>query len=100
MMEELASGEEPHLLITDILLNFMDGIDLIASLAKLRDRVKRRMEYPIFVISAFWTKGIAARIKEFTCSHLNVTYLAKPIDVPTFLNALEGQLNILREKQE
>ena len=99
-MEELYFGEEPHLLITDILLNHMDGIGLIASLAKLRDCARRRIEYPIFVISAFWTQGIEARIKDFTRAHLNVTYLPKPIDIPTFRNALERQLNILRKKQE
>jgi len=72
-------GEAPDVLVTDVRLPGMDGIDLVRRVRTLKP------ELPIVVMSAFGTETLKREAK----SEGALTFLEKPVDLDRFRSVLE-----------
>ncbi|MEO6573929.1 MAG: response regulator [Polyangiaceae bacterium] len=80
----LARGERPDLILMDIQLPGMDGLEAIALLRK--DVATRPI--PVIALTALAMKGDEERIRAAGCDG----YIAKPIRYQEFLAAISAQL--------
>ena len=80
----LARAEQPNLILMDIQLPGMDGLQAIALLK--RDNVTR--EIPIIALTALAMKGDEERIRAAGCEG----YIAKPMRYQEFLTTIAAQL--------
>jgi two-component system, cell cycle response regulator DivK len=80
----LARSERPHLILMDIQLPGMDGIEAMALLKK--DIATHAI--PVIALTALAMKGDEARIRAAGCDG----YIAKPIVYKEFLAAVAAQL--------
>ncbi|WP_264573716.1 MULTISPECIES: response regulator [unclassified Sphingobium] len=77
-----ASAFQPDLIITDIQLPHVNGLDLIASF-----RADAALtETPIMAVTAYAAPGDEARIREAGAN----AYVSKPISVLMFMNVVNG----------
>lgn len=92
-VEPVADGSEvlatartssPDLIIMDIQLPGISGVDLIAAAKK--DRVLR--DIPVLAVTAFAGKGDEERIREAGAAG----YLSKPVSIIPFMNAVKELL--------
>ena len=82
---ERAKAFFPNLVIMDIQLQDISGLDLIAGLK--RDSALR--DIPVLAVTAYAGKGDEERIRQVGAEG----YLAKPVSITTFMNAVRGLLN-------
>src|SRR5450432_4104701 len=80
----LARGEQPNLILMDIQLPGMDGLEATALLK--RDESTRAI--PVIALTALAMKGDEARIRAAGCDG----YIAKPMRYPEFLKTVAEQL--------
>ena len=80
----LARDEQPHLILMDIQLPGMDGLEATALLK--RDEATRAI--PVIALTALVMKGDEARIRRAGCDG----YIAKPLDYKDFLAVVSAQL--------
>ena len=92
-VEPVADGEHvlatarsttPDLIIMDIQLPGMSGVDLIA--AAKRDQALK--DIPVLAVTAFAAKGDEERIRSAGASG----YLSKPVSIMPFMNAVKALL--------
>jgi len=81
---ETARSSEPDLIIMDIQLPGMSGVDLIA--AAQRDQALK--DIPVLAVTAFAAKGDEERIRSAGASG----YLSKPVSIMPFMNAVKQLL--------
>ena len=79
----LARNEQPHLILMDIQLPGMDGLEATALLK--RDAATRAI--PVIALTALAMKGDEARIRAAGCDG----YIAKPLDYKNFLDVVSAQ---------
>ena len=84
MVLETARANEPDLIIMDIQLPGVSGVDLIA--AAKRESALR--EIPVLAVTAFAAKGDEERIRSAGAAG----YLAKPVSIMPFMNAVKELL--------
>ena len=82
---ELARKHHPALIIMDIQLPEISGLE-VTKMLKKDDEVKH---IPVIAVTAFAMKGDEEKILEGGCEG----YIAKPISVPKFLEAVDKALN-------
>ena len=82
---ERARMFEPNLVIMDIQLPNVSGLDLIASLK--RDITLR--EIPVLAVTAYAGKGDEERIRDVGAEG----YLAKPVSIGPFMSAVKGLID-------
>ena len=82
---ERAKAFFPNLVIMDIQLQDISGLDLIAGLK--RDSALR--DIPVLAVTAYAGKGDEERIRQVGAEG----YLAKPVSITPFMNAVRGLLN-------
>lgn len=82
---ERAKSFGPNLVIMDIQLQDISGLDLIAGLK--RDSALR--DIPVLAVTAYAGKGDEERIRQVGAEG----YLAKPVSITPFMNAVRGLLN-------
>jgi two-component system cell cycle response regulator DivK len=82
---ERARSFVPNLVIMDIQLQDISGLDLIAGLK--RDSALR--DIPVLAVTAYAGKGDEERIRQVGAEG----YLAKPVSITPFMNAVRGLLN-------
>lgn len=80
----LARAEAPHLILMDIQLPGMDGLEAIAVLK--RDEATRAI--PVIALTALAMKGDEERIRAVGCDG----YIGKPIRYKEFLATIAAQL--------
>jgi two-component system cell cycle response regulator DivK len=80
----LARDEQPALILMDIQLPGMDGLEAVAQLK--REEVTRSI--PVIALTALAMKGDEERIRAAGCEG----YIAKPIRYRDFLDAVTAQL--------
>ena len=80
----LARAEQPHLILMDIQLPGMDGLEATAQL-KLDDATRR---IPVIALTALAMKGDEERILAAGCDG----YIAKPMRYQEFLATIAAQL--------
>jgi two-component system cell cycle response regulator DivK len=80
----LAHAEKPDLILMDIQLPEISGLDLI----KMMKEDESLKTIPIIAITAFAMKGDEEKIRLSGCND----YLAKPISVATFLSTTQKYL--------
>jgi two-component system, cell cycle response regulator DivK len=80
----LARDEQPHLILMDIQLPGMDGLEATARLK--RDDATRAI--PVIALTALAMKGDEARIRAAGCDG----YIAKPLDIKDFLAVVSAHL--------
>jgi len=80
----LARGEQPHLILMDIHLPGMDGLEATALLK--RDAATRAI--PVIALTALAMKGDEERIRAAGCDG----YIAKPMRYQEFLATIAAQL--------
>jgi two-component system cell cycle response regulator DivK len=80
----LARAEQPHLILMDIQLPGMDGLEATA-LLKRDDRTRA---IPVIALTALAMKGDEARILTAGCDG----YIAKPLDYKGFLAVISAHL--------
>ena len=80
----LARGEQPHLILMDIHLPGMDGLEATALLK--RDVATRAI--PVIALTALAMKGDEERIRAAGCDG----YIAKPMRYQEFLATIAAQL--------
>ena len=80
----LARDEQPNLILMDIQLPGMDGLE--ATLLLKRDEATRAI--PVIALTAFAMKGDEERIRAAGCDG----YIAKPMHNQEFLAAIAAQL--------
>jgi two-component system cell cycle response regulator DivK len=80
----LARGERPSLILMDIQLPGMDGLDAVGLLK--RDDATRAI--PVIALTALAMKGDEERIRAAGCDD----YVAKPMDYKKFLATVATQL--------
>ena len=78
---ELARGEKPDLILMDIQLPEVSGLDVTAWL-KDDDELQH---IPVIAVTAFAMKGDEERIREGGCE----AYISKPISVVAFLETVK-----------
>ena len=81
---ETARGSSPDLIIMDIQLPGVSGVDLIAE-AKQDQSLKH---IPVLAVTAFAAQGDEERIRSAGASG----YLAKPVSIMPFMNAVKELL--------
>ena len=81
---ETARGAKPDLIIMDIQLGGVSGVDLIA--AAKRDVALK--EIPVLAVTAFAAKGDEERIRQAGTAG----YLSKPVSIMPFMNAVKELL--------
>jgi two-component system cell cycle response regulator DivK len=77
---EIVKNEEPDLILMDIQLNEMSGIDIIKELKENPET----SDIPIIAITAFAMKNDEAKISESGCD----MYLSKPVSIDLFFDVL------------
>ena len=82
---ERAKAFFPNLVIMDIQLQDISGLDLSAGLK--RDSALR--DIPVLAVTAYAGKGDEERIRQVGAEG----YLAKPVSITPFMNAVRGLLN-------
>jgi two-component system, cell cycle response regulator DivK len=82
----LARGEHPNLILMDIQLPGMDGLEAIGLLK--RDEATR--DIPVIALTALAMKGDETRIRAAGCDG----YIAKPMRYKEVLAAIEAQLAV------
>jgi len=82
---ELARQHEPDLILMDIQLPEISGLD-VTRMLKADDGLKH---IPVIAVTAFAMKGDEEKIREGGCED----YIAKPISVPNFLETINKHLN-------
>jgi two-component system cell cycle response regulator DivK len=80
----LARDDQPHLILMDIQLPGMDGLEATARLK--RDEATRAI--PVIALTALAMKGDEARIRAAGCDG----YIAKPLDIKDFLAVVSAHL--------
>jgi two-component system, cell cycle response regulator DivK len=80
----LARGEQPQLILMDIQLPGMDGLE--ATVLLKRDETTRAI--PVIALTALAMKGDEARIRAAGCDG----YIAKPLQYKDFLAVVSAQL--------
>jgi two-component system cell cycle response regulator DivK len=80
----LARDEQPHLILMDIQLPGMDGLE--ATMLLKRDEATRAI--PVIALTALAMKGDEARIRAAGCDG----YIAKPLAYKDFLAVVAAQL--------
>ena len=80
----LARREQPHLILMDIQLPGMDGLEATA-LLKAGDDTR---DIPVIALTALAMKGDEERIRAAGCDG----YIAKPMGYPQFLATVAAQL--------
>ena len=80
----LARREQPHLILMDIQLPGMDGLEATA-LLKAGDDTR---DIPVIALTALAMKGDEERIRAAGCDG----YIAKPMGYPEFLATVAAQL--------
>jgi len=80
----LARNEQPHLILMDIQLPGMDGLE--ATVLLKRDAATRAI--PVIALTALAMKGDEARSRAAGCDG----YIAKPLDYKNFLAVVSAQL--------
>jgi two-component system cell cycle response regulator DivK len=80
----LARDEQPHLILMDIQLPGMDGLEATALLKQ--DDATRAI--PVIALTALAMKGDEARIRNAGCDG----YVAKPLEYKEFLAVVSAQL--------
>ncbi|MDP9002568.1 MAG: response regulator [Myxococcota bacterium] len=80
----LARAEAPHLILMDIQLPGMDGLEAVAVLK--RDEATRAI--PVIALTALAMKGDEERIRSVGCDG----YIGKPIRYKEFLATIAAQL--------
>lgn len=80
-IEELVLKERPDLILMDIQLNGISGIDLI----RILKRNEATKNIPIIAVTAFAMKNDEARIVASGCE----VYLSKPISISSFFEAID-----------
>jgi two-component system cell cycle response regulator DivK len=80
----LARNERPQLILLDIQLPGMDGLE--ATVLLKRDAATR--DIPVIALTALAMKGDEARIRAAGCDG----YIAKPLDYKNFLAVVSAQL--------
>jgi two-component system, cell cycle response regulator DivK len=80
----LARGEQPNLILMDIQLPGMDGLEATALLKQ--DHATRTI--PVIALTALAMKGDEERIRAAGCDG----YVAKPMDYQDFLATITAQL--------
>ncbi|GAB4167930.1 MAG: cell-cycle response regulator DivK [Rickettsiaceae bacterium] len=78
---EIALSQKPDLILMDIQLNGVSGIDLISAL-KVN---KQTSHIPIIAITAFAMKQDEAKISKSGCD----MYLSKPVSIDSFFKAIQ-----------
>ena len=82
---ERAKAFFPNLVIMDIQLQDISGLDLIAGLKS----DSQLCDIPVLAVTAYAGKGDEERIREVGAEG----YLAKPVSIVPFMNAVKGLLN-------
>jgi CheY-like chemotaxis protein len=82
MREALASGLRPDLVLMDMQLAGVDGLELVAELR----RDSANAELPVVALTAHAMRGDRERFVAGGCDG----YIAKPIDVKTFVRDVQG----------
>ena len=80
-IQELVEKEKPDLILMDIQLNGISGIDLIRMLKRNSDT----KHIPIIAVTAFAMKNDEARISASGCE----IYLSKPVSIGSFFEAVD-----------
>lgn len=80
----LARDEQPNLILMDIQLPGMDGLE--ATMLLKRDDATRTI--PVIALTALAMKGDEERIRAAGCD----SYIAKPLDYRNFLATISAQL--------
>lgn len=83
---ELARSEKPDLILMDIQLPEISGLDVTKSL-KADEELK---SIPVIAVTAFAMKGDEQKIREGGCED----YISKPISITNFLETVRKHLNI------
>jgi two-component system cell cycle response regulator DivK len=83
----LAPDQQPHLILMDIQLPGMDGLEA-TTLLKQDDATRA---IPVFALTALAMKGDEARIRAAGCDG----YIAKPLAYKDFLAVIPAQLAVL-----
>jgi two-component system cell cycle response regulator DivK len=83
----LARDEQPHLILMDIQLPAMDGLE--ATVLLKRDEATRAI--PVIAVTAMAMKGDEERIRAAGCDG----YVAKPMDYHSLLEAVAAQLALV-----
>ena len=81
---ELVKSELPHLILMDIQLNGISGIDIIKTIKNLEET----KHIPIIAITAFAMKHDEARIIQSGCN----MYISKPVSIDNFYKAIDNFL--------
>ena len=82
---ERARSFGPNLVIMDIQLQDVSGLDLIAGMK----HDVALCDIPVLAVTAYAGKGDEERIREVGAEG----YLAKPVSIVPFMNAVKGLLN-------
>jgi two-component system cell cycle response regulator DivK len=88
--EAMAADEQPDLIIMDIQLPHISGIDIIKAIKA----TKSLQHIPILAVTAFAMQDDEEKIMAAGCEG----YLAKPISIGPFINAVHKHLDIVGEK--
>ncbi len=81
---EIVMNQSVDLIITDIVMPVMDGINLLK-----RIKVSPKLNHiPVFVISSLANPAMEKELEQFGVDHL----IYKPVSPPKLLEALEGTL--------
>ena len=91
MVEELVRAHHPDLILMDIQLPEISGIDIIKWL-KAQDDLR---DIPVIAVTAFAMKGDEERIRASGCE----AYLSKPISVMPFLETVKRFLGEEDDKE-
>lgn len=83
---KIAERERPKLILMDIQLNGLSGIDLIK---ELKNNQKTK-DIPIISVTAFAMKNDEARVTASGCD----LYLSKPVSIDSFFKAVNKFLKI------
>ena len=76
------SDFQPDLIITDVMMPVMDGVELIRRLGQMPSMVA----VPVVAITADGTAETERRVREAGA----VDFIVKPVDIPTLLERLYG----------
>ncbi len=89
---ELVIASKPDLILMDIHLNGLSGIDLV----RILKNDSKTAHIPIIVITAFAMKMDEARISKSGCD----MYLSKPVSIDKFFKAVEKFLSPTRDNKK
>lgn len=81
---EMARNEQPDLILMDIQLPEVSGLDITRQL-KSEDDIKH---IPVIAVTAFAMKGDEDKIRECGCEG----YVSKPISIGSFIETIRDQL--------